>query len=189
MPTVTRRVAKKPGQPGWHSEEQKLQAFTLWLALGNLSEVGQRLDIPYKTIQKWKYSDWWKNQYKELEQGNKLKLGTKVSNILDKCGTNLEDRLDNGNFFYNRETKTLERRPLTTKEVVDIMRAATATQELVDKANANFIERDNREARAAELTGRLERIAKMLEGPKEPPQIIDVEVIEEKHNGIFQESV
>lgn len=193
MPTKTIRVPRKKGERGWYTEKQKLDAFALYLTLGNMYEVSRRLDIEIKTLYSWKYSPWWKEQYRELEAGNKIKLGTKVSGILSKASSELEDRLDNGNLIYNPKTKELERRPLQVKELVDIVRAGVQTQESVDRALEALTDRDQRDARALEAERKLKEIHRMLsEGPKPTKQVveyIDVTPIEVKNDNAIQSGV
>lgn len=189
MPVKKIRVPRKRGERGWYTEKQKLDAFALYLNLGNMEEVGRQLDIEIKTLYSWKYSPWWKEQYKELEQGNKIKLGTKVSGLLSKASSELADRLENGRFIWNRETKTLERRPLETKDLVEIMRVGVQTQDSVDRALDALDQRDQRDARAAAQLEKLEKIARML-SQKTEPLVIDVKPEEEViENGILGESV
>lgn len=186
MPVKHYRVNRPvKAESGWYSEDQKLQAFALYLTLGNMVEVGNQLNINLKTLYKWKYSDWWKEQLKELEQGNKIKLGTKVSKLLSKSTLNLEDRLDNGNLIYNPKSRELERRPLSSKEVVEIFRASVQAQEMVDKANEAFNNRDLKELKAQEQLDKLKEIAEKL-GVKPTPAVIE---LKENDDGIFQEPI
>lgn len=175
MPVKHYRVNRPvKAESGWYSEDQKLEAFALYLTLGNMVEVSNQLKINIKTLYKWKYSDWWKNQLKELEQGNKIKLGTKVSKLLSKSTLNLEDRLDNGNLVWNPSKRELERRPLTSKEVVEIFKASIQAQEMVDKANTAFEQLESKEARAQEQLNKLKEIADKLGVKTTPPAVIDV---------------
>ena len=200
MPVKHYRVNRPvKAEVGWYSEDQKLEAFALYLTLGNMVEVSNQLKINLKTLYKWKYSDWWKEQLKELEQGNKIKLGTKVSKLLSKSSINLEDRLDNGNLVWNPSTRELERRPLSSKEVVEIFRASVQAQEMVDKANEAFNNRDLKELKAQEQLDKLKEIAEKL-GVKPAPLVIDVEPVvtqsdtgvqpieEDNENGMVQQS-
>lgn len=186
MPVKKYRVDKRPGDVGWHSEKQKLEALSLYLTLGNMTLVQEKLNIPISTLWKWKYSPWWKEQIAELEQGNRIKLGTKVSNILSKASIDLEDRLSNGKFVFNKTTNELERRPLETREVVEIMRVGVATQEMIDKAQEAYENRDQREKKAQEQLDKLEKIAKMLGANLEPPKVIDVVPIKEEDKNAEQ---
>ena len=181
MPVQTLRVDKKPGEAGWHSEKQRLEAFALYMTLGNMTLVSDKLNIPVKTLYKWKYSPWWKQQIQELEQGNRIKLGTKIANILSKASVSLEDRLDNGDLYFDYKTKTLERRPMSTKNITEIMRAGVAVQDMVIKAEEAFERKDNMDKKQQEQINKLNEIARMLSGRKEEPKVIDV-ITEEIQN-------
>ena len=177
MPVKHVRIDKPAGvKHGWWSEKQRMEAFTLYLTLGNMNLVSDKLGIPVKTLTKWKYSPWWKEQFVEFENGNKIKLGTKVSNLLSKASVSLEDMLDNGNMYYDFKTKSIARKPLTAREVVEIMRVGVQTSDLVEKARTAYELRDQRDQKAQEQLDKLEKIAKMLTNKViEPPALIDVE--------------
>lgn len=149
---------------GRFSEKQKLEAFVLYLKIGNIREVGRILNIDYNTLYKWKYSPWWKKQYQELELGNKVKFGSKISGILDKSVDKLDDLLDNGNYWFNFKTKTVERKPLTAKEVTEIMNTAVKAQESNEVAREAILAREHQEANEIALKARLEGLARLLAG-------------------------
>jgi uncharacterized protein YjcR len=187
MPVKKYRVDKPKGaKHGWWSEKQRMEAFTLYLTLGSLVLVSEKLGIPAKTLVKWKASDWWKNELTEFENGNKVKLGTKVSNLLSKASVSLEDMLDNGNMYYDFKTKSIARKPLTAREVVEIMRVGVQTSDMVEKARMAYEERDQRTQKAQEQIEKLERIAKMLTNKQvnEAPALIDLEPNPE--TGVFE---
>ena len=191
MPVVHKRINRPAkASSGWYSEDQKLAAFALYMSLGNMAEVGEQLKINIKTLYKWKYSPWWKEQIRELEQGNKIKLGTKVSKLLSKSTLQLEDRLDNGNLVWNPTKRELERRPLTSKEIVEIFRSSVQAQEMVDRTNELLDGKDLKEQRAAEQMAKLNAIAQKLGVRESTPQVIDVQpIVKEITNGILEESI
>lgn len=170
-----------------YSEKEKQSAFILYLSKGNLREVGRILNIDYNLLYKWKYSPWWKKQYQELELGNKIKFGSKISNILDKSVDKLDDILENGNYYFNFKTKTVERKPLTAKEVAEVLKTAVQAQDLNDKAREAIEQRDSQEAAQEALKQRLDNLAKMLAGTKAnkpEPVVIEAEFTEVPANAV-----
>lgn len=101
-------------------------------------------------------------------------MGTKIANILSKASVSLEDRLDNGDLYFDYKTKTLERRPMSTKNITEIMRAGVAVQDMVIKAEEAFERKDNMDKKQQEQINKLNEIARMLSGRKEEPKVIDV---------------
>lgn len=187
MPVAKIRIDKKPGEAGWHSEKQRLEALALFLTSGSIAYVSEALKISEKTLWRWKYEPWWKERVREIEQGNNLRISSKVTNILSKGTDALDDRLTNGNFFFNKETRTLERKPLSSREIVEIVKAGVGVNDSVNKSKAILESQDLREKQAQATLTKLQEIANKL-NYKRPHKVIDVEVVDEESEKITEET-
>ena len=109
MPTVTRRIKKKPGKPGWWSEEQRIDAVAKYLILGNLSEVARETKIPRDTLNGWKQKDWWGEVEADIRKQTNQTLQGKLGKIIDKSLSTVEERLDKGDFVYDPKSGSIKR--------------------------------------------------------------------------------
>jgi hypothetical protein len=111
MPVITRRVDKKlPGNTGWWSDKERYQAVASFLIIGNLRLTAAAVGIPEETLRRWKLQPWWKEAEDEIRKSSKIELTGKIANVINKTMAQLEDRVENGDFFYNPKTGKFERK-------------------------------------------------------------------------------
>jgi len=129
MPVApSRRLDKrKAGGHEWWSEKERLQAVSAYLVLGKVSLVAATTGIPEDTLRKWKMASWWSEAEDEIRRSSKLQLSSKLSEVITKTITQLDDRVTNGDFFYNPRLGTFERKPINASQ------ASKITSELIDK--------------------------------------------------------
>jgi transposase-like protein len=151
-----------------YSDSQKLEAVKLWLVIGNLTQVAATLDIPYETIKAWKISDWWNELAQDLRSEESIQLSAKLKAIAVKSLTQVEDRLEGGDYILNSRTGELTRKPLNAK---DAMRVAT---DAIDRAE-RLTERPKDDSEQS--LAKLEDLAKRFEAlalKTQPLQVTDV---------------
>ena len=113
MPVVTKRIRKRiAGNNGWWSNEERIEAVKSYLLLGKIKLVVAATGIPEITLRKWKSQDWWREAEEEYRNSSKIEISGKLSNIINKTMVQLEDRVSNGDFFFNPVTKKWERKPV-----------------------------------------------------------------------------
>lgn len=83
--------------------------------------------IPKDTLNRWKYSPWWKELVSQIRSEETLALDGKLAKIVNKALAVIEDRLDNGNHQYDQKTGELIRIPVNLKDSIK------ATADLMDK--------------------------------------------------------
>lgn len=128
MPVVTKRIRKKvKGNNGWWSNEERIEAVKTYLILGVITHVAAATGIPEITLRKWKAQDWWKEAEEEYRNSSKIEVSGKLSRIVNKTITALEDRVSNGDFFFNPVSKKWERKPVGANILHKI------TSDLIDK--------------------------------------------------------
>lgn len=121
------RIDKKKPGVGWWSEKERLQAVNAYVVLGKITLVSATTGIPEDTLRKWKITDWWKEKEDEIRRSNKIELSGKLSNVVSKTLQALDDRVTNGDFFFNPKTGGWERKPISA------LHASKIANDLIDK--------------------------------------------------------
>lgn len=109
------RPPKYRANPTYFSQDRKIEAATLYCVYGDVDEVSKLTDIPPNYLRSWKQEPWWieiqKQVYVEQNEG----LAARISNTLDVTLEHLKDRLQDGDYFYDRKTGETRRSPVNTK--------------------------------------------------------------------------
>lgn len=161
---MSRRKKRSTDAVGqWWSESQKLEAAKMYLVTGSYALVSTGLGIPYQTLNKWKYTQWWKTTISELKAEGSVKLSAKLSQIAEKALDVTLDRLDNGNFQLDQKTGEVRRIPVNMKDAAKVATDLMAQQQkLEDKPVQQQIEAtvDSRLAKLAEQFAQFAKQAK-----------------------------
>lgn len=179
MPIIVRRVDKKTPGNGWWSEKERYQAASAFVVIGNYRLTAAATNIPEETIRRWALTDWWKEALDEIRKSSKIELTGKMSNVIQKTLLQLEDRVENGDYFYNPKTGKFERKPINASV------ASKITSELISKTLV--LEKDITQERVSDegLEDRLKKLkedmlrfagAKTIEGELVPSPI-EAEVV------------
>lgn len=124
---MTRRRKKKPGTKEWHSDSQKIEAVTTWLATGNLALTAATLNIPETTMRRWKALPWWIQMVEDIRSEENLQLDAKLSKVVDKSVEALLDRVEHGDFQLDQKTGRMVRKPISARD------ASTVTRDMIDR--------------------------------------------------------
>jgi hypothetical protein len=168
------RNRKKTAVGKWYSDNQKLEAAKLWMVTGNLVHVAAALNLPYKTIEKWRYSEWWKDIVSELKTEENLQLSSKLKTIAQKSLSQMEDRVNNGDYILDRNTGEVVRKPVSLRDLTQTFNSVHDRAVRVENGPANQKEElvvDRLQA----LAHKFEEIA----NKKQPLQVTDVVFAEE----------
>lgn len=145
-----------------YSDANKIEVIKSYVALGgNLALTAAATNIPIRTLESWKVQSWWKHIVAELKKAEKLELSSKTKTIIDKSLELLNDRLDNGDFFYNPKTGQVERKPVSVKDVHLIAKDLMDRKHIIDKAFE--VHEPLQEAAGDKLAALAERFAKLAE--------------------------
>ena len=130
VPKVLVDVDKKRNdhQQARHSEKQRLQAVNAYVVLGKVTLVAATTGIPEDTLRKWKASDWWKEAEDEIRRSNKIQLSGRLQTVVQRTLAELEDRVANGDFFFNPKTGKWDRKPISA------VQANRVVNDLIDKS-------------------------------------------------------
>ena len=180
MPVIRRRIDKKaPGNNGWWSDKEKYQAVAAYLLMGKITLVAAATRIPEITLRKWKTAQWWKDAIDEIRRSNKIELSGRLTDVVNKTIVQLEDRVQNGDYFFNPKTGKFERKTIKAIE------ASQITNNLIDKTlileKQAITEKETDEgldARLAKLMEEMKRFAKATTIEGEATHVEDPRTLE-----------
>ena len=138
-------------------DSTKIDTVKTFLALGgNLSLTSGATGIPYGTLKQWKATNWWTSVVAELKKEDRLEISAKTKTILDKSLSQLVDRLEHGDWFFDVKTGKLRRKPVPVKDLHKISVDMMDRKEKLDKGMEENI---NPESNDDRLRGLAERFA------------------------------
>lgn len=178
---MTRRKKRHPNAVGAHwSDSQRLEAAKLYLITGNYAAVSAALEIPYQTLNKWKYTQWWKEMMVQLKAEESVELTARMKKIAAKALDVTEDRLENGNFQLDQKTGEVRRIPVNMKDAAKVATdLMTQQQKLEDKPVQQQIESTVND-RLAKLAEEFSKFAKAKQ--VEAVQVTEYKVIDNGTN-------
>lgn len=87
-----------------YPEAKKIEAATLYAALGNVYRVAELTGVPYGTCKKWSQEDWWYATLARVKRENLDEMDAKTTKIIDKALDKLMERIDGGDYIYDMKT-------------------------------------------------------------------------------------
>jgi hypothetical protein len=139
---MARRKKRNITDTGKHwNDTQRLEAVKLYLVTGNYAVVSAALEIPYATLNRWKYANWWKDLMVQLKAEETIELSARMKKLAGKALDVTEDRLENGNFQLDQKTGEVRRVPVNMKDAAKVATdLMTQQQKLEDKPVQQQIE-------------------------------------------------
>ena len=116
------------------TQNQKLQAVSTYLMLGNMAETAVVTGIPLPTLKMWKVTDWFKEYALQLQAEEVQQMSSTMKKIIDKSLKAVEDRLDLGDAQFDQRTGAIVRVPVKAHVALKITTDLMARQ---DKLSAN----------------------------------------------------
>jgi hypothetical protein len=160
---------------GWWSDKKRLELVQTYVVMGNLRLAAATLNIPEVTARRWKAQPWWKEAELEIRKGGKLALSGKLSDLVTKVFSSLEDRIENGDWVHNPKTGKLERKPVSAAVINNIMKDTISQSVSLEKAGMEeAVSQEGIEARLDKLREELLSAA----GKLRKPLVIEGDVIE-----------
>ena len=164
LPTRKRRPEGECGFRRRYNDNQKIEAVTTYLMLGNLTMVATMLKININTLKLWKKSEWWKDIERDLRTQEDLQLSKRLQNIVTKSLDVVEDRMDNGDFVYDQKSGKMRRKPVSMRDAHKVMMDLNQRHdELVDRHISNeSVSTDKIEQTLKNLAEEFARISKQV---------------------------
>jgi len=116
------------------TQNQKLQAVSTYLMLGNLSETAIVTGIPLPTLKIWKTSDWFKEFALQLQTEDVQQMDSNLKRVIDKALKAVEDRLDLGDAQFDQRTGKITRVPVKAHVALKITTDLLTKQDKIREA-------------------------------------------------------
>lgn len=170
----TRQIRKNPKIHGpkiqW-SDNQRIEAVTTYLMVGNWAAVVATTGVPLDTLRHWKMQPWWKEYENDIKRSHNIQVSNKLQKIINKSADLVLDRIDNGDMIFNTKTGQVMRKGLSAKVAADIMTKSVDKDILIQKLDVK------EEVQEEAILDRLKTIQDILRKNTRQQSIIDVEVI------------
>ena len=103
LPIVLSKTRGRPptgklskGKHGWWSDKKRIEALTVFAALGVVTQTAKLTGVPEHTIRHWLKEDWALQLLDEIRAENDQALDSKFSEVITKANDLLLERLENG---------------------------------------------------------------------------------------------
>ena len=141
-----RNKKKLPHEPGIWDKKKQMAACTTYLATGSIAETSRIINVPYRTVQEWTYSDWWKQLMTEIQSGENQKTDNKMSRVIEKTLDMLVSRIEEGDYQYDQKTGRLVKIPLKARDLERITSGLFDKRQLIRKQPTNIKQDDLNQA-------------------------------------------
>lgn len=168
-----RPPTRQKKNPNWFSMDRKVEACTLYAVYGSVEEVSKITNIPENHIRAWKQESWWIDLTKQIYVEQNETLGAQINTVLDKTLVHLQDRLENGDYIYDRKSGELKRKPVDTK-VLSILFDNLAVQRRLNRGEPTSISKAiGVDERLKKLQDQFEKFSKAKEIEGESTLILE----------------
>ena len=155
------------------SQNQRLQAVSTYLMLGNMAETAVVTGIPLPTLKTWKTTDWFKEYALQLQSEDIQQMDSNLKRVINKALKATEERLDMGDAQFDQKTGDIVRIPVKAhvalKITTDLM---TKQQRLLDNPIKEEVEKTI-DDRLLKLSEEFARFANMKQNTFEA-EIIEI---------------
>jgi uncharacterized protein (DUF4415 family) len=119
------------------SQNQKLQAVSTYLMLGNMAETAIVTGIPLPTLKLWKQSDWFKEFSLQLKTEDVQQLDSNLKRVINKALKATEERIDFGDAQFDQKTGDIVRVPIKAHVALKITTDLLSKQQKLDENPIN----------------------------------------------------
>ncbi len=164
-----------------------MAACTTYLATGSIAETSRIINVPYRTVQEWTYSDWWKQLMTEIQSGENQKTDNKMSKVIEKTLDMLVSRIEEGDYQYDQKTGRLVKIPLKARDLERITSGLFDKRQLIRKQPTNIKQDDlNQADRLLKLAEQFAKFSGVKREEKEL-EVVKDEYIDGEWNAVHDE--
>lgn len=146
---------------GVWSDKVKLEAITLYMAIGSITMVATQLNIPVETARSWQKQQWWKDKIKQIQSEDYDKLDAKLTKALDKALDQVMDRIDKGEYIYDPKTGKVKQMPAKLRDLNTAFNSLMDKRQLIRKQPTKIVEQTTT---AAQLQNLADQFAQFVTG-------------------------
>lgn len=176
----------KAHEPGHWSETKRIQTVTTYLSTGNLTETSAIMGIPYKTLQQWKASDWWKDMEKTIRSEEEHQLDAKLTKIIDKTLEKLVDSIENGEHIYDQRTGKIKRMPAKMRDLNNAFNTILDKRQLIRRQPTKIVEQTNTAAQLQNLATQFASFVKKTTQELPTQEFIEGETVIQNEDGVWE---
>jgi transposase-like protein len=179
-----------PSSEQW-SSAIKQKAIKMYMQNGNLSLTARTLQIPFDTIQHWRYrTKWWPELQKRFQEEQDRKLASKMDKLVAKAVDKLEDRIEHGDHILDSKTGDVIQVPLKAKDLTTTVKVlADRTDVLIGRVSKDSASKEMMEDKLAKLAKEFAKFTKekVIEGELISSEIDTVSVSEDFNDELISE--
>lgn len=168
-------LVKKGMEKGLYTDEKRIEAVTLYAALGNPDTVSELCSVPAHTIRVWRKEQWFQDLLREIWAENNEKIDAKFTAIVEKSLEAIQDRLENGDVRVLKDGKIV-RVPISAKDLSLVSAINVDKRQLLRGLPTSRSE--SIATVGAKSMDRLERLAETFENlarlGRKSPQTLDI---------------
>lgn len=127
------RVSMKHSPKHKYPVEKRIECVTKCLALGNIKLVAELTGVSYGLLRVWRTMPWWKDMEAEILAARRAETDTKLSKIVDRSLAIVADRLDNGDWAYDKKTGTAYRKEINVLAATKVASEMLQRQDMLKK--------------------------------------------------------
>ena len=121
--------------------DTKLTVCELLMNTGNLRLTSEVTEVPMITIRLWQKADFWPQVTQEVQRMKRQELNSRLNKIVDTALSKIEDRLENGDFFFNQKTGEVQRKQVSLRDANQVAKDILGQQislQALDNGQAEF---------------------------------------------------
>lgn len=118
---------------GWWADWKKVEVVKAFLITGSVADASRVCGVPYDTVRHWRMTDWWQEIEDNLRSEDNMVLSAGLKKRIDKAMALADDRMDNGDFFFNKEGEVV-RKPVGLRDVNKTLEVYIKAKSDVDQA-------------------------------------------------------
>lgn len=96
--------------------EDKWQAALAYCVTGSTIKAGKITGIPERTVREWTEKDWWADMVGEAKASKSEELDAMWTGVIHEAVTEATDRVIHGDFYVEKNTGELKRKPMSGRE-------------------------------------------------------------------------
>jgi transposase-like protein len=166
------------------SSALKHKAIKLYMENGNLSLTARVLDVPFNTMQHWRYrTNWWPELEKRFQEESDRKLAAKMEKLVAKAVDKVEDRIENGDSILDSKTGDVIQVPLKAKDLTTTIKVLSdRTDVLIGRATKDGIAKEMMQDRLAKLAKEFAAFNRTAQEKVIEGELLEATITQEDHD-------
>jgi len=171
---------------GHWKESKRIEAVTTYLSTGNRLETSRLTGVPVKTLDTWKYKDWWKEMEKTIRSEEEQQLDAKLTKIIDKTLEKLVDSIENGEHIYDQRTGKIKRMPAKMRDLNNAFNTILDKRQLIRRQPTKIVEQTNTAAQLQNLATQFASFVKKTVKELPEQEYIENDTVIQNEDGVWE---